>query len=216
MIELVDVSKKYKDKVIFENVSLKIDKGDCVGIVGYNGSGKSVLLRLFCGFSLADSGKVIIDNKIIGKDIDFIEDAGVFINEPGFMNHLSGLENLLMLAEIKKKISKQDVINILEKFNLKKDMNKKVKAYSQGMIQRLRMAQAIMEDPQTLIFDEPMNALDKEGTEIVHNIMNESKKARKTIIYTSHNNDDIRLFSDYILRVDNGSVTREQNVVQQQ
>lgn len=206
MIQLEHVSKAYKQKEIFRDLSLEIPTGASVAVTGYNGSGKSVLLKLITGFSRPDSGTITVDGKVIGKDIDFIQNAGVFINAPQFMNSATGYENLMMLAEINKKIDKAEVDAILERVGLTEAKNKKVRTYSQGMIQRLRIAQAVMESPDILIMDEPLNALDKEGIDIAHDIFQQYiDDPAKTLLFASHHAEEIKAFATSVLHVENGT-----------
>lgn len=206
MIQLEHVSKAYKQKEIFRDLSLEIPTGASVAVTGYNGSGKSVLLKLITGFSRPDSGTITVDGKVIGKDVDFIQNAGVFINAPQFMNSATGYENLIMLAEINKKIGKAEVDAILERVGLTEAKNKKVRTYSQGMIQRLRIAQAVMESPDILIMDEPLNALDKEGIDIAHDIFQQYiDDPAKTLLFASHHAEEIKAFATSVLHVENGT-----------
>lgn len=202
MIRLEHVNKAYKNKVIFRDLSLEIPTGASVAVTGYNGSGKSVLLKLITGFSRPDSGTITVDGQVIGKDIDFIQNAGVFINAPQFMNSATGYENLAMLAEINRKIGKEQILDILERVGLMDAKDKKVRAYSQGMVQRLRIAQAVMESPDILIMDEPLNALDKEGIDIAHSVFQEYiDNPRKTLLFASHNAEEVRDFASSVIRV---------------
>lgn len=204
MIQLEHVAKAYKNKVIFRDLSLEIPTGASVAVIGYNGSGKSVLLKLIAGFSRPDSGTISVDGQVIGKDVDFIQNAGVFINAPQFMNSATGYENLMMLAEINNKIGKDGVLAILDRVQLTEAKDKKVRTYSQGMIQRLRIAQAVMESPDILIMDEPLNALDKDGIDIAHAIFQEyNDDASKTLLFASHNAEEVKAFATSVLRVEN-------------
>lgn len=206
MIQLENVTKIYKNNVIFQNLSLEIPTGASVAVTGYNGSGKSVLLKLIVGFSRPDSGIITVDGQVIGKDIDFIQNAGVFINAPQFMNSATGYENLSMLAEINHKIGKKEILDVLDRMKLLKAKDKKVRTYSQGMIQRLRIAQAVMESPDILIMDEPLNALDKDGIDIAHSVFQEYiDNPQKTLLFASHNADEIRDFATSVLRVGDGT-----------
>lgn len=206
MIRLEHVAKAYKNHVIFRDLSLDIPTGASVAVTGYNGSGKSVLLKLITGFSRPDSGTITVDGKVIGKDIDFIQNAGVFINAPQFMNSATGYENLMMLAEINRKIGKEQVLQILDRVKLTEAKDKKVRTYSQGMIQRLRIAQAVMEKPDILIMDEPLNALDRDGIDIAHSIFQEYiDDPSKTLLFASHNAEEIKTFATSVLHVENGT-----------
>ena len=206
MIRLEHVAKAYKNNVIFRDLSLEIPTGASVAVTGYNGSGKSVLLKLITGFSRPDSGTIIVDGNVIGKDVDFIQNAGVFINAPQFMNSATGYENLMMLAEINRKIGKEQILQILERVKLTEAKDKKVRTYSQGMIQRLRIAQAVMEQPDILIMDEPLNALDRDGIDIAHSIFQEYiDDPSKTLLFASHSAEEIQTFATSVLHVENGT-----------
>ncbi|MBD5384067.1 MAG: ABC transporter ATP-binding protein [Ruminococcaceae bacterium] len=207
MIELKKVSKEFKSKKIFEDLSLTIESGKCIGIIGENGCGKSVLLKLICGFSKPDSGEIIIDGERLGDRRDFIPNAGVIINSPNFIGHYTGYENLLLLASIRKKIGKKEIGCVLNRVGLSSAEKTKVKNYSLGMKQRLRIAQAVMEEPDYLILDEPMNALDNDGIAMVNDIINEFHANGKTILMTSHNPLDIERHCDLVLKVNNCSVS---------
>lgn len=206
MIRLEHVAKAYKNTVIFRDLSLEIPTGASVAVTGYNGSGKSVLLKLITGFSRPDSGTITVDGNVIGKDVDFIQNAGVFINAPQFMNSATGYENLMMLAEINRKIGKEQILQILERVKLTEAKDKKVRTYSQGMIQRLRIAQAVMEQPDILIMDEPLNALDRDGIDIAHSIFQEYiDDPSKTLLFASHSAEEIQTFATSVLHVENGT-----------
>lgn len=206
MIELRNISKRFKNKRVFEGVNFTIETGKCVGIIGENGCGKSVLMKLICGFSKPDSGEVIIDGEMLGERRDFIQSCGVIINSPEFIGHYTGFENLMLLASIQKKIGKNEVLDVLKRVGLDTAAKTKYKNYSLGMKQRLRLAQAIMENPDYLVLDEPMNALDTEGIAIADSIIDEYHSLGKTILMTSHNSSDIERHCDYVLKVDKKSV----------
>lgn len=206
MIELKNIYKDFKTRKIFENVSLRIEKGQCVGIIGENGCGKSVLLKLICGFSKPDSGDIIIDGERLGDKRDFIPNAGVIINSPGFIGGYTGFENLKMLAAIRKKVSAERINEVLSDVGLANAFRTKVRNYSLGMKQRLRLAQAIMEDPEYLILDEPMNALDEDGISMADRIIAGSHEKGITIIMTSHDLSDIKRHCDIVFKVERFSV----------
>lgn len=177
LIVLNNVSKKIKNRTILDQINLEIVRGRSYGFIGYNGSGKSILFKMICGLSLPTTGSISFNGKTIGKDIDFIENAGVLIESPEFLLSYSGFVNLKSLAQIKNTITDDDIITILKKMNLYDARNKKVRTYSQGMTQRLRIAQAIMEKPEILILDEPMNSLDKDGVKLVREMLLEFLKS---------------------------------------
>lgn len=159
---------------------------------------------MIAAYAFPDSGEIVIDGKIIKKDIDFIQNAGVVINAPEFIGGMSAFKNLKYLAEIKRQIGDKEILEILEKFQLSAAKNKRVSTFSQGMKQRLRLAQALMESPDILLLDEPMNALDKEGVKLVKSILKEHVVQGKTLIFTSHNNEDFSDLADVCFEIDNG------------
>lgn len=204
IIEVKNVTLKIKDKILLNNVNINIEKGSAVGLIGDNGSGKTVLMKCICGFFMYQQGEINVNGKRIGKDTDFPENMGLIIETPGFIPYFSGYKNLEYLASIKGKISKREIINALEKVGLEQEMNKKAGKYSLGMRQRLGIAQAIMEDPDILILDEPMNGLDSFGVEVVRELLLELKQKGKTILLTSHNKEDIDLLCDKVYRMEKG------------
>jgi len=174
------------------------------GISGNNGSGKTVLMKCICGFLPVTSGSIQVGGKMIGVEIDFPESIGVIIETPGFLTNLSGIRNLEILAGLKNKISKKEIREAIERAGLNPDLKKAVSKYSLGMRQRLGIAQAIMENPEFLILDEPFNGLDKHGVEDIRNLLLELKKQGKTIILASHNSEDIRILCDKVYEMDAG------------
>lgn len=204
MIEIRNVNKKYKNNIILNNISLSVPKGVCIGLVGHNGSGKTMLLKAICGFTKIDSGTIDVDNQQILFSKKYIRNAGIIIEQPSFISYLTGLDNLLVLANIQKKISKQDVLLALEKVGLSDAKHKKVKEYSLGMKQRLRIAQAIMEYPDVLILDEPFNGLDKDSIKDIQNLLLDSKNKGVTILLTSHDDRQINYLCDFVYELDGG------------
>lgn len=204
VIELVNVSKKFKNRTILQDINLKISKGQSIGIIGPNGSGKSVLFKLIAGFIKPDSGDVYIRGQKLGKDFDFPNDTGVLINNPGYIGLYSGLKNLKFLAEINNKIDENKVKDTLKLVGLDPDDKTRVSAYSLGMKKKLGIAQAIMEDQNIVILDEPFNALDIKSYKDAKNIIKQQKEKGHTILLTSHNQADIEELCDekYII-IDN-------------
>ena len=205
-VEVTNVSKKYKDRMLVDNVSFEVKKGEILGIVGLNGSGKTVLLKCICGLMEYSSGTIKVNDKIIGKQCEYPKSMGVIIETPGFLPYHSGIKNLEYLASLRKKISKQDIKDVLVKVGLAGEEKKLVAKYSLGMKQRLGIAQAIMENPEFLILDEPMNGLDKEGIEDVRKLLLEMKAEGKTMIITSHNEEDIKVLCDKVIEMDKGKM----------
>jgi ABC-2 type transport system ATP-binding protein len=210
-ITLSGVSKKVKKQLILDNITLNLEKNKSYGFVGYNGSGKSMLFKVICGFTSYSSGSVTVNGKVIGKDVDFIEDAGVIIETPEFLPKLTGYENLLLLSEIRRQISKEQILHSLKIVGLEQQANKLVGKYSLGMKQRLRIAQAIMENQSILILDEPFNGLDKKGLAEMQNLLLELKK-NKTILLTSHSEGDISLLCDTVFEIESGKIIGEERI----
>lgn len=203
LIEVKNVSKKFGKKIILRDVSFTVAQGETIGLVGANGSGKSVLFKILCGFEKPDSGKVYVRGKQLGNDRrDFPENMGVFINSPGFVGIYSGFQNLKFLADIQGKIGNQEIRDAMEKVGLDPDNKTKVDHYSLGMKQKLGLAQAIMEGQDILVLDEPFNALDIKTYEDVKSIIRMLKAEGKTIFLTSHHYRDIEQLCSQIYTID--------------
>lgn len=209
MIELKDVNKTIKQQVILDHVSLRIPKGGIYGFVGRNGSGKSMLFKAICGFISVDSGSIIVDHKRIGEEIDFPMNMGVIIEKPALIPYMTGMDNLRYLASIQKKITQDRISATMQLVGLDPLSKKKVRAYSLGMKQRLAIAQAMMEEPDILILDEPMNALDQQAASLVKDLLKQEKDRNCTILICSHIAGDLEELSDQLYRIENGAVTRE-------
>lgn len=208
MIIFEGVYKKYKDNILFKDINIKFPKNKKILIKGINGSGKSVLLKMIVGYSKPDIGTITVDNKIIGKDVDFLADAGITINAPDFMADLTGMENLKYLANINKKVSEDKIIELVKLFDLEYNINKKYKTYSLGMKQKLRLIQAFMEEPSYLILDEPFDALDKKTQDLLMNMLDKFiKQKNKTLIYTSHNSE-YEKFADIIYELNDYNIEK--------
>lgn len=208
MIEVVDLTKKFGEEEVLHGVNYCFEKGKVHGIIGNNGSGKTILFKCICGFIKPTEGKVVVDGKVVGRDMDFPENIGIIIETPGFIPYLSGLRNLLILAAMNNKISKEQVKEVLIKVGLEPSLKKPVAKYSLGMRQRLGIAQAIMEDPQLLILDEPFNGLDKNGVSEIRGLIQNLKHEGKTILLASHNKDDIDILCDTVCEMDGGYIKR--------
>ena len=206
MIKVNNVSLKIKSYDILKDISLHIKKGEAVGFVGSNGCGKTMLMKCICGFNTLYTGEIIVNGKIIGKDVEFADNTGIIIETPGFVPYMTGYENLKVLAGINKLIDKNTIRKYMELVGLEPDNKRGVRKYSLGMRQRLGIAQALMENPDILILDEPFNGLDKAMTEIVRNLLVEEKKKGKTIILASHNEADIAYICDRTYEMDAGRI----------
>ena len=206
MIYVKDLSLKIKNETILSDINLHIEKGKITGLVGRNGCGKTMLMKCITGFVKPTSGEVVFNEKRIGEDIDFPKDTGIIIETPSFIPYYSGRKNLLELASLNKTIGKKDIDKVLEKVGLFEARNKMVRKYSLGMRQRLGIAQALMEEPETLILDEPMNGLDNDCVEMIRKILGQLKEEGKTILLVSHNKEDIRILCDEIYEMDKGKI----------
>lgn len=207
-IELDHVKKRFGDEEVLKELTWKMEKGKVYGIVGNNGSGKTVLMKCICGFLPVTQGSVKVGGKYIGRETDFPESLGVIIETPGFLTNLSGRKNLEILADLRGKLRREDITAVLMKVGLDPGLKKPVSKYSLGMRQRLGIAQAIMEDPELLILDEPFNGLDKHGVEEIKNLLLKQKEEGKTILLASHNSEDIRVLCERVYEMD-GGVMRE-------
>ena len=204
VIEVCGVNKYFGEEHVLKDVSHTFEKGKIHGIVGNNGSGKTVLMKCLCGFLKPDSGVIYVNHKQVGKETDFPEDIGIIIETPGFLPHLSGTQNLKILASLQKKANALTIRTVLEQVGLDPDMKKPVGKYSLGMRQRLGFAQALMEDPSLLILDEPLNGLDKHGVVHIRNVIKGLRAEGKTVILASHNQVDIDELCDTVCEMDAG------------
>ena len=206
MLRTKNLSKRFKGNVVLNNVNLELYFGNIYGFIGANGSGKSVFFKTICGFLKPDRGTITIDDKVIGKDIDFLPDLGVLIEKPGFIENYTQFENLRYLAQINKIIDDNDIIAALKVVGLNPDNKEKVKNFSLGMRQRLAIAQAIMEDQKIIILDEPFNGLDKQGVARIKRLLLKLKSPDRLILLTSHISGDIEELSDYIFEFNAGKI----------
>lgn len=193
---------------ILHDITIRFEKEKIHGLIGRNGSGKTMLMKCICGFVRPTAGKVRVAGKQIGKDCDFPESIGIIIETPGFIPYYSGYRNLKLLADLNKKISKEEIRNTMQKVGLDPDLKRHVRKYSLGMRQRLGLAQAIMENPDLLILDEPMNGLDKEGVADMRKYLLDLKAQGKTILIASHSSEDIDVLCDTVCEMDKGVLTK--------
>ncbi|MDO5422342.1 MAG: ATP-binding cassette domain-containing protein [Eubacteriales bacterium] len=203
-IELHQVRKCFGGEEVLKKLDFQVERGKVYGIAGNNGSGKTVLMKCICGFLPVTEGEVLVGGKSIGREVDFPESLGVIIETPGFLANLSGRRNLEILADLRKKLTREDITAVLLRVGLNPDLKKPVSKYSLGMRQRLGIAQAIMEDPELLILDEPFNGLDKHGVAEIRNLLLAEKEKGKTILLASHNSEDIRILCDRVFEMDAG------------
>ena len=206
-ISVQNVSKSFGQERVLKSVSRDFEKGKIHGIVGNNGSGKTVLMKCICGFLLPTEGTVVVTGRRVGRDVDFPPDLGVIIETPGFLPNLTGVKNLEILASLNRKIGLAEIAAAIRRVGLDPFMKKPVGKYSLGMRQRLGIAQAIMEDPSLLILDEPLNGLDKHGVAEMRKLIKGLKSEGKTILLASHNQGDIDELCDTVCEMDAGVMT---------
>lgn len=208
MITVKDVSLKIKKEMILKDINAEFTDGKIHGIIGRNGSGKTMLMKCICGFIKPTEGEITVSGKRIGTDCDFPESIGVIIETPEFIPYYSGFKNLKLLADIRHKITDDDIRRSMELVGLDPKLKKSVKKYSLGMRQRLGLAQAVMENPDLLILDEPMNDLDKDGVGDMRRYLLNLKEQGKTILIASHSAEDIDVLCDTVVEMDKGKMER--------
>lgn len=208
MISIENLNKQFKNQLVLNNINVKFSNGHIYGIIGRNGSGKTVLLKCICGFLKPTTGVISVNHKIVGKDIDFPENLGFIIETPGFLLNYPGYKNLKYLASIRKKIDGNEIKESMSLVGLDSADKKHVGKYSLGMRQRLGIAQAIMEKPDILVLDEPMNALDKNGVEEMRRLFLKMKSEGKLILLTSHNREDIEILCDEVYEMEEGILNK--------
>lgn len=206
-VSVQNVSKDFGQERVLKSVSRDFEAGRIHGIVGNNGSGKTVLMKCICGFLLPTEGKVIVNGKHVGRDVDFPHDLGIIIETPGFLPNMTGVKNLEILASLNKKIGLAEIADTIRRVGLDPHMKKPVGKYSLGMRQRLGIAQAIMENPNLLILDEPLNGLDKHGVKEMRELIKGLRSEGKTILLASHNQGDIDELCDTVCEMDAGVMT---------
>ena len=207
-LEIKNLSKKFKDVYVLKDINLTFESGKIYGFTGRNGSGKSVLLKIICGFYTPTSGEVLLDNYNYILNNDFPKSTRCLIEKPNFLPDLTGYENLKLLASIENKIGDKEIMDTIEKLNLKEEINKKYSKYSLGTKQKLGIAQVLMEDPKLIVLDEPLNGIENETAKEVRKILNEEKKKDKIIIVASHIKEDIDTLADVVYNIDNSIVEK--------
>ena len=208
-IQVVEVTKRIRKNLILDNVSLEMESGKIYGLQGPNGSGKTMLMRLLCGLIKANKGKVLIDGKEIGKDIDFPESVGLLIENPAFWGNYTGLKNLELLAELQKRIDTEQIRETIRDVGLDPDDKRHFSKYSLGMKQRLGIAAAIMEKPEMILLDEPTNALDEKGVAEICDLIRREKERGALIVIACHDADILEDLADEIYTIYEGKVERK-------
>ncbi|MBC8059810.1 MAG: ATP-binding cassette domain-containing protein [Clostridiaceae bacterium] len=206
IVSINNVSKVFKDTIVLNKVSIDFEKNKIHGLVGRNGSGKTMLLKCICGFIPVTSGTIIVAGKKISKNTDIPQNVGIIIETPGFLPNYSGYKNLSFLSSINKSISKEKIKATMKRVGLDPESKKWVGKYSLGMKQRLGVAQAIMEEPSILLLDEPMNGIDKHGIQDMRDLLLQLRDEGKTIILASHSTEDIDTLCDTVCEMDQGKL----------
>lgn len=207
-LEIKDLSKRFGENVVLDNVNLTFEGGKIYGFIGRNGSGKSVFLKIICGFYPPSCGSISLNGKNYTIANKFPDNTRALIEKPKFLPDLTGYENLALLASVQNKIGKSEIEDVLEKLNLKNEKNKKYSKYSLGTKQKLGIAQVLMENPDLIILDEPFNGVENETAKKIRNILLEEKKKGKIILLASHIKEDITSLADIVYEVDGGKINQ--------
>lgn len=208
IVEVKGLSKSFGKNRVLDNVSFSFEEKQIHGIIGRNGSGKTMLFKCILGMMPFSEGEILVRSRRVGKDVDVPDDVGMIIEGPGFLPNYSGYSNLRLLSRVKKVIGRDEIVRAIESVGLNPASRKRVGKYSMGMRQRLCIAQAIMENPSMLILDEPMNGLDNRGVSEIRELLLNLKSKGKTIFIASHNQEDIRQLCDTVCEMDCGKLTR--------
>lgn len=216
-IEVRNLTKTIHNNTVLEDINLCMKSGRVYGFQGINGSGKTMLMRALIGLIRPTRGQVIIDGKVLGKEIDFPESIGFLLENPTFLDQYSGADNLMLLAGLEegkgtKPVEIEEISKLLEEVGLSAAGNKKYKKYSLGMKQRLGIAAAVMGDPEIVILDEPTNALDDAGKEMVKSIVIKQKQRGALVIISCHDLQTLEELSDEILRLENGRIVETRDI----
>lgn len=205
-LEIKNLSKSISGKSILEHIDLEMDQGRIYGLRGKNGSGKTMLMRSICGLILPTEGTICINGEILHKDISFPRSIGALIENPGFIAEYSGFKNLSTLASIKKAVTTEEIRSLMQKMELDPDDKKKFKKYSLGMKQKIGIIAAIMEQPELIVLDEPINALDEKSVNIVKELLLEQRKRGALIIISCHDKEELEFLADEVFCLENGKV----------
>ena len=206
MIEIKNYTKKIRGKVILDDVNLTFEEGHIYGLKGVNGSGKTMLMRAVAGLMYSMTGQVVIDGKVLGKDMDFPPSIGLLLENPAFLGNMTGFENLKFLASLKGNISDEEIKDIIAKVGLDPEDKRKYSKYSLGLKQRLGIAQALVGSPKIIILDEPFNALDEDGIELISPLIKETAKNGSTVIMACHDSEQLTALAEKIIVIYEGKI----------
>lgn len=204
MVEIKNYCKSIKSRPILNNVSYNFEYGKIYGIYGHNGSGKTMLLRAIAGLLVPDSGSVVIDGKVLHKDMSFPPSIGIVIENMNLLPQYNAFDNLKILGKIKKTATDENIKTALERVGLKSDL--KVKKFSLGMKQRLNIAQAVFEKQKIILLDEPTNALDNDGVQLIYKLLKEEKERGALVVITTHHKEDLEEVCDVVLEMTEGEM----------
>lgn len=204
MVEIKNYCKSIKSRPILNNVSYNFEYGKIYGIYGHNGSGKTMLLRAIAGLLVPDSGSVVIDGKVLHKDMSFPPSIGIVVENMNLLPQYNAFDNLKILGKIKKTATDEDIKTALERVGLKSDL--KVKKFSLGMKQRLNIAQAVFEKQKIILLDEPTNALDNDGVQLIYKLLKEEKERGALVVITTHHKEDLEEVCDVVLKMTEGEL----------
>ena len=204
MVEIKNYCKSIKSRPILNNVSYNFEYGKIYGIYGHNGSGKTMLLRAIAGLLVPDSGSVVIDGKVLHKDMSFPPSIGIVIENMNLLPQYNAFDNLKILGKIKKTATDENIKTALERVGLKADL--KVKKFSLGMKQRLNIAQAVFEKQKIILLDEPTNALDNDGVQLIYKLLKEEKERGALVVITTHHKEDLEEICDVVLEMTEGEM----------
>lgn len=208
MIEIKNITKSYDERKILDNISINFEEGKIYGIIGQNGSGKSVLLKVMSGFITPDQGTIIYDGKDINKEETFPDNTGVLLDNSGFVPNLTGFDNLKLLATINKIIDDDEIIEELKNVNLLEEKDKKYYKYSLGMRKKLGICQAIMEHQKYVILDEPFSGIDKVSLAMIYDYLKKIKSEGRTLIISTHTSDRAKDLYDEIYELEEGKLNK--------
>ena len=208
IIDVKNVNLTLGKTQILKDINVSFEQGKIHGLIGRNGSGKTMLMKCICGFIKPTSGEITVDGKRVGRDVDFPKNMGIIIETPGFIPYYSGYKNLKLLAGLNNRIGKKEIMQSMEQVGLDPKLKRHVRKYSLGMRQRLGLAQAIMENPDLLILDEPFNGLDKDGVKDMREYLLSYKEQGKTILICSHSAEDISVLCETVHEMDKGVISK--------
>ena len=205
-IVITDMSKKIKDNLVLNDINIEFNGGTIYGLCGANGSGKTMLIRSIAGLMKPSAGEIIYNKKKIYKDIDFIPELGLLIENIGLYQEFSGLENLMLLAKIKGKCKYDTIADLMREFSLDPHDKRRIKKYSLGMKQKLSIIQAFMEEPRVILLDEPTNALDTQSIGVLLTMCKRAKDSGAIIVIASHDKEVLNDFCEVKYNIRQGKI----------